>query len=38
MYDLSGIEAFIHKQYEELQFVKLMRHRWKNGLTKCDDS
>ena len=23
MYDLTGIEAFIHDQYEELRFVKL---------------
>jgi len=38
MYDLSGIEAFIHEQYEELRFLTLDKESLENWIDNGDEA
>jgi len=38
MYDLSGIEAFIHEQYDELQFITLDEESLESWIDNADET
>jgi CRISPR-associated endonuclease/helicase Cas3 len=38
MYDLSGIEAFIHEQYDELRFVKIDEKSLESWIDNADEA
>lgn len=38
MYDLSGIEAFIHEQYDELRFITLNEELLENWIDNVDEA